>query len=303
MRRFWILASILALATPALAQDLPIGTTRFEIADTDAFPGVAQRTQIGAVSTPMPVFVHRPANWTPNDRVLIVLHGTNRDADRYLAEWTGQAERGAMLVVVPEFSHAKFPRRETYNFGSVVQADLTVRPRADWTFDVIDRVFAAVKARSGATRETYVFYGHSAGAQFVHRYLLLASASKAEMIVSANAGSYTMPTPEVPFPFGLGGVPVGREDLTRAFARPVVILLGDQDIDPNHSSLPRDPAAMAQGPHRLARGHAFFQAAEAAAKRMEVPFGWRLIEVPGVGHSNGGMADAALRAIAAGLAR
>jgi poly(3-hydroxybutyrate) depolymerase len=291
------------LASPALAQGLPVGTTRFEIADTDQFPGLPVRGQIGAVGTPMPVFVHRPPAWTPADRILIVMHGTNRDADRYMAEWTGQAERGNVLVVVPEFSQAKFPRRENYNFGSVVLADFTVRPREAWTFDVIDRVFAAVKARSGATRDTYVFYGHSAGAQFVHRYLLLASASKAEMIVSANSGSYTMPTAEVAFPFGLGGVPVGRDDLARAFARPVVILLGDQDIDPNHSSLPRDPPAMAQGPHRLARGHAFFSAAEAAAKRLEVPFNWRLIEVPGVGHSNGGMADAALRAMAGGVAR
>ena len=54
------------------------------------------------------------------------------------------------------------------------------------------------------------------------------------------------------------------------------------------------PEAMLQGPHRFGRGQAFFAAAREAAARLAVPFGWRMAFVPGVGHSNGGMAPRAV---------
>jgi hypothetical protein len=57
--------------------------------------------------------------------------------------------------------------------------------------------------------EGYYLYGHSAGAQFVHRHLafICAGGNPLRVIraVAANAGFYTEPTFEVPFPFGFGG--------------------------------------------------------------------------------------------------
>jgi hypothetical protein len=108
-----------------------------------------------------------------------------------------------------------------------------------------------------------------------------------------------MPTDEAAFPWGLKGTALDHEALTAAFARRVVVLLGDRDIDPNHPSLPRDPGAQAQGSHRLARGRLFYATAEAAAKRLGVPFNWSLSLVPGVAHSNAGMAVAAAKLIQA----
>jgi hypothetical protein len=48
-------------------------------------------------------------------------------------------------------------------------------------------------------------------------------------------------------------------------------------------------------PHRLARGRHFFE----AARGLGVPFAWRLVLVPGVGHSNRDMAAAAAAIAAA----
>jgi poly(3-hydroxybutyrate) depolymerase len=270
-------------AVQAEAQQVAAGPSRFEMAEA-----------AGATAAPLAVFLYRPAAWTAADRILIVMHGLQRDADRYRDEWERQAERGNLLVVVPEFSAAKFPGRATYNFGNVVDAENRPQPPERWVFGVIDRVFDEVRRRTGATRTSYFLFGHSAGAQFVHRYLLLAPTTRADLIVVANAGSYSMPTADVAFPFGLGGVPVTAESLRAVFARRVVVLLGDQDTNPNHPSLPRDPEAMAQGPHRFARGHAFFAAAQAAAERLGAPFAWRLEIVPGVGHSDAGMAARAV---------
>jgi len=68
------------------------------------------------------------------------------------------------------------------------------------------------------------------------------------------------------------------------------VLLGSEDIDPNHPALPRQPGAMAQGQHRLARGMLFFAKAREAATRLGVRFTWRLETVPGIAHDNSGMA-------------
>jgi poly(3-hydroxybutyrate) depolymerase len=291
---FFVSAGLtLALGTlaPVCAQDaLPPGPGMFSM----------PLEKVGANNDPMRVFVYRPARWTNEDRIVVVMHGRDRDADRYRDEWQPHAEEHNLLLVVPEFSNAKFPGAGTYNFGNVADRKANPQPRASWTFAVIDKVFAEAKARSGARRQRYGFFGHSAGAQFVHRYLIFASATDADVIIAANAGAYTMPTHDVDFPWGLKGADVGRADLAKAFARNVVILLGARDMDPNHSSLPRNPGAMAQGPHRLARGQKFFATAKATAEALGVSFRWRLEIVPGVAHSNKGMSARAAAIIAAG---
>lgn len=268
---------------------LETGNGRFTLADVAEF---------GATPQPMAVFTYRPVAWRPDGRILLVMHGRGRDADRYRDEWAAQAEVSNVLVVVPHFSNEKFPGRAFYNFGGVIDARGQPEPRHRWTFGVLDRAFAEVKRKTGATRPRYALFGHSAGAQFVHRYLLMATASDAELIITANAGSYTMPNPAVGFPFGTGGTGLDDAALRQAFARRVVVLLGEKDSDPDDPSLPRDRAAMAQGPHRLARGQRFFREAEKAAAALGAPFVWSLETVPGVGHENGGMAARAIRYVA-----
>ncbi|HEY7384376.1 MAG TPA: alpha/beta hydrolase [Beijerinckiaceae bacterium] len=281
----------LGALAPAAAQDaLPPGPGLFTV----------PLDKVGANDEPMRVFVYRPAQWTHDDRIVVVMHGVDRDAERYRDEWRPQADAHNLLLVVPEFSQARFPGAGTYNFGNVADRKGKMQPRRSWTFGVIDRVFAEARARSGARRDRYSFFGHSAGAQFVHRYVIFAGASHADVIIAANAGAYTMPTLDADFPWGLNGAGVARADLAQAFARNVVILLGGRDTNPNHSTLPRNPGAMAQGPHRLARGETFFATARATAEALGVPFRWRLEIVPGVAHSNKGMSARAAAIIAAG---
>lgn len=276
---------------------LPLASTAQTQTSAPSIKRLEMPEPTGANADPLPIHLYRPSGWRPDGRVLIVMHGTNRDAQRYLGSWMVHAEPAGVLLVVPEFSAQKYPKRGYYNFGNVVDENLQPRPREAWTFDVLDRVFAFVRQATGAQRDSYSLYGHSAGAQFVHRYLLLAGASKADLIVSANSGSYTLPLRDSVFPWGLKDTSVSDEDLARAFARPVVVLLGEEDNDPGHRTLPSDDAARAQGAHRLARGHTFFHTAREVAASMKVPFRWRLVTVPGVGHSDSGMAPAAVRLV------
>lgn len=60
----------------------------------------------------------------------------------------------------------------------------------------------------------------------MHRYSLFASHPAADAIVCANAGWFTMPDESVCYPYGIKNVPLSDRDLARAFARPVIMLMG-----------------------------------------------------------------------------
>jgi hypothetical protein len=102
-----------------------------------------------------------------------------------------------------------------------------------------------------------------------------------------------MPDFGIAYPYGLGATGMAPARLAPAFERRLVVLLGDQDTDPGHQSLRRTAEALAQGAHRHARGHAFFEHARRVAAEMDSPFAWTLHVVPGVGHSNARMAPQA----------
>jgi len=246
------------------------------------------------------VWTYRPAGLAPTAPLVIVMHGVHRNAGVYRDNWIAAADRYRLLVAAPEMTKAQFPGGRGYNRGNMFDADKKPLPRSEWAWPVIEKVFDAVRRAAGAKVERYVLFGHSAGAQFTHRFVLFGGATRASATISANAGWYTMPTFAERFPYGLDGGPIDDDELKRALARPMVIMLGDRDTDPNHKYLRRTRRADRQGANRFQRGQAFFSAAQAASKRLGAPLNWRLEIVPGVGHANAGKTAASARWIAAG---
>jgi len=274
-----MLALLLAWAAPAAAQ--PIGT------------GSGQFTFAGWAGPALPVYYHRPAGLERDAPIVIVMHGTNRDADRYRDEWAPVAERGRFTVVAPQFSREDFPGSRGYNLGNIRGGDGSAVPEPEWSFSAIEPLFDHVVRALGSPRRTYYLYGHSAGSQFVHRYLYWKPDARVEIAFPANAGWYTLPDLEPAYPYGLAGTDRSAAHLRRALARRVVVLLGDRDLLRDRN-LRTTPEALAQGPHRFARGQHFFAAAQRAACRLGTPFGWRISTVPGAGHQNRLMAAGTL---------
>ena len=171
-----------------------------------------------------------------------------------------------------------------------------LQPKDKWVFPVVDRVIRDVKTRMEAETSPVAVFGHSAGAQMVHRYALFGGATEADLIMPANAGWYTVPTPGVPFPYGIKGVNFSEADMAAAFAKPVVVLLGEADTE-RTKNLRQTPEADAQGANRFERGQHFYYKARSEAAKLDVPFRWRMVTVPGVGHSGSAMAKAALAVI------
>ncbi len=241
------------------------------------------------------VFYFVPASVQPDTRVVFVSHGLKRNADVYRDQWAPLAKEHGLVVAVPEFSQADFPRMLGYNLGHVFGEDGKLRPREKWAFSAIEPIFDFLRANLDLQTASYAMYGHSAGAQFVSRYLYYVPDARIFSVVAANAGWYTMPDVSTEYPFGMVGSSLNRSMLTQALQRPLQILLGEKDNDPKHKFLNKSPGAQAQGPHRLARGKAFYEAGRVQAERTGIKLGWSLKTVPGVGHSNRRMAPTAVQ--------
>jgi pimeloyl-ACP methyl ester carboxylesterase len=183
------------------------------------------------------------------------------------------------------------------DYGDMMTAEGKHRPRTEWVFPLVERIFDDLRQRAGSTREKFHLFGHSAGGQIVHRLLTFAYSPRIEKVVAANSGSYTLPLCEEPFPFGLGGTTITEEERRALFTRPFTVLLGDADNDPNHHQLPREPGAMQQGPHRFARGLNYMSIACREAAAANIPLTWKLRIAPGVAHSNPGIAPYAAQAL------
>lgn len=226
--------------------------------------------------------------------IMFLLHGAKRDPRRYLEEWTDFADADGFIIVAPEFAKVNFKTSRQYNMGNIFRKrSTTMRPESDWSYSAIEPLFDHAVAKLGGQQEEYTLYGHSAGSQFVHRFLFTVPKARAKRIMAANAGWYTMPTAGFNYPYGLGNLNLTVNDVKAALAKDVVILLGDRDNDANHESLRRTPEAMQQGPHRFARGKSFYAMGKQLADEMETQFGWSLRVIPGVAHSNGGIAKGA----------
>ena len=239
------------------------------------------------------MWTFRPDGWAPGGPLVVVQHGMGRNGWDYRDFWIEPAERHGLLVVTPTFSNEAWPTHDAYNNGLVRDEEGQVRPASSWTYAILLRILTALAERASIRPGEASLYGHSAGGQFVHRFLTTQRTMPFARITAANAGWYTLPTLEADFPAGLGGVGLGEEDLARLLAFPLTILAGEEDNATNDTNLPHNPEALAQGPHRFARAHTYYDAGKAEAKRRGLPFGWQLVPVPGIGHDGDAMSKVA----------
>jgi poly(3-hydroxybutyrate) depolymerase len=243
------------------------------------------------------VWFYVPPDATPQTSVVVVMHGIQRNGEDYLADWIPLAREKGFLLVAPEFSTKEFPGEEGYIYGNTVDKAGRALPREQWSFSVIEPVFDAIRTRTGNRSAHYRLYGHSAGAQFVQRFVYFVPMARAERIVAANAGWYMLPDLSIAFPYGLKNTRVTAADLRHALALPLTVLLGTADVDPKTKALRHTVEADAQGPYRFARGNFFFGRAEEAARKLGLPLVWRLATAPGVAHSDKNMSPFAVTAL------
>ena len=152
-----------------------------------------------------------------------------------------------------------------------------------------------IKSKFNLKANSYDIYGHSAGAQFVHRYLLMSEDPKVNIAVAANAGWYTFLN-GANFPYGVKNPPIILSDSNvKVFlGTNLHILIGSNDIDVD-SSINKSDGAQKQGLNRLQRAKNFFDYTSLIVEQNDLVFNWKYQLVPGAPHSNKVMSRAAVR--------
>ncbi len=235
------------------------------------------------------VWYYLPHLLTPNSPIVFVMHGVHRDADRYCRDWMPYAEQRKFLLICPEFDENQFSTH-AYQRGNVVDDSGNPLPQSSWTFPILERLFDHVRALAGNSSRSYYIYGHSAGAQFVHRFVLFMPTARFRRAIAANSGWYTMPTfSGHAFPYSLKSTNLSESSLRESLSRDFVLLLGENDIDPDDPNLRKTEAAEEQGTTRFQRGENYFRTARQEAARLGVSLRWRLRTVPGAKHSDAEM--------------
>ena len=268
-----------------------------DLARAFAVPGRVALPFTDPFSPDRPLVLHgyRPAGHRPDAPVVLVQHGMGRNGDEYRDAWVPAADAHGLLIAAVTFPDVSWPGARAYNDGHVREEDGAVRPREAWSQAIPGRVFAMLRDAGVTARERAHLWGHSAGAQFVHRLLATQPHDWLEAVGAGNAGWYTRPSPERPYPEGLGGIGLDDSDLARLLAYPLVVFAGDRDTDTAADNLPKHAAALAQGPHRFARAQNYVARGQAEAARRGLRCNWRLVLVPGIGHEGMRMSAVAAR--------
>jgi hypothetical protein len=253
----------------------------------------------GNIDRPVRVFYIYPETFdTANDpRIVFVLHGYYRNAEDRVRTYRPYSYAYDALFLFPEFTFESLPDSNYYHRGNVLDDNDNMNPRADWSYSTILEIFYQVVASVPNPPDTFDIQGHSAGAQVVHRMTFLMHEAPFGRIVVANAGSYILPTYDETYPYGIADMDISTADLATAFARDLTLTLGTLDNDPNADLLSHSDWSEAQGPHRFARGHFFYDYCKNLAANLSLPFRWKLVEVEGVGHSPNRMSPSAVEAI------
>ncbi|KKK94929.1 hypothetical protein LCGC14_2677920 [marine sediment metagenome] len=215
---------VLVLILFLCAANSPIYSDKAKLLSTG--PGRFVFTDVkGNRNKPITVWYYQPKDLLPTARVVFVMHGVKRNGKEYRDKWIKHAQRGKFLLVVPEFSEKYYKGSKQYNLGNMFTSSGARINESKWSFSAIEHLFDHIKRSTHLTSPTYDIYGHSAGAQFVHRLILFKPKARINKAISANAGWYTFPTFRKAFPYGLRKSPAKKAYLKKALGKKLIILL------------------------------------------------------------------------------
>ena len=273
-----IFVAVALIALPAAS--FPVGKSSFGFDDGNGHK--------------LEILIYQPQKFARDSPIQFVMHGMSRNANETRQQWISLADRENVLIVAPLFDLAQFRRTDDYSIGPMRAGQRSLE-----SLMAIEKLFDHVKKEAGITRSSYRIFGHSAGAQFVHRLTMLVPENRSEWAIAANAGRYTWPEWRTEkggadLPNGMANVADAETKLKRAFARKLVVMLGEADSDPAHHQLTHSKALDLQGMERLSRGRNFVNAAQTLASELNVRSQWMLKTVLGAGHDNAAMSRAAI---------
>jgi pimeloyl-ACP methyl ester carboxylesterase len=228
------------------------------------------------------VYCHIPENSDSSTPIVFLFHGNNRNANDYRNSLVAKANLYGFILIVPEFTTTQFPGGDGYNLGNVFTdgdnpSVSSLNNESEWAFSVIEPLFNYTKQNLNNQTSKYHIIGHSAGAQFAHRFLFFKPLAKIDKMVASAAGWYTTLDLETNFPYGLNASPLEGINFSLLFSKQLTILVGSNDNDPNSSALRHNSVVDLQGLNRLDRATSFYDNAQSKAADLSVNFEWDFV--------------------------
>ncbi|MDC1171154.1 hypothetical protein OAT61_02660 [Gammaproteobacteria bacterium] len=223
---------------------------------------------------------------TPNainedTEVIFVIHGNSRNADDYLSAWIPLVQNKNVIIAAPNFDKKNF--RYFFLLESA-ESNGTINKRSDSYINTsISLFFNYFKSRFALNANTYKMFGHSAGAQFTHRYMLLSNDQRISDTVIANAGWYTFLNGEQ-YPYGIKDTPIeiSSSHIRWFMSNKTSLLIGS--IDTNLNNVNSSAGAQKQGITRVDRADNYFKSLIDISDKKEIPFRWSYKVINYVGH-------------------
>jgi pimeloyl-ACP methyl ester carboxylesterase len=159
-------------------------------------------------------------------RWLVTVHGTLGNPKTYADAAIEDAEKHNLIVLAPHFDYGQYSWFGEFNLRrGKTRPDLR-----------IVQIVADLSGVAKADPRKMLMFGHSEGAQLVHRFLLV-HPHRVERAVAAACGKFVEPDPGKPFPIGTGPNPLAADLGTPNFAdlvkTPLAIMVGTAD-DKSH---------------------------------------------------------------------
>jgi pimeloyl-ACP methyl ester carboxylesterase len=234
--------------------------------------------------------------------ILVLVHGTPQKQDSaeftahyYITNWVDFAEQQGLILIVPAFNQRDFSSRlgdhamSGYRglFGRQIGAD-------EWILRLVD----AYQAANGTSGTPFYLYGHSAGGQFVARFLVT-HPERIERAVLSAAATYPQITTQVAWPYGMGelhaeiawdaettrrvDIVPDKNNWLAATQVPLTVIVGLNDV----AEVPYYPGQ--QGVNRLLRARNWVRDMGALADENGLKSRFTIEMIPGKGHSMYGL--------------
>jgi poly(3-hydroxybutyrate) depolymerase len=267
-------------------------------------PEAHQRGQIVTIDAPHGAFHgYVPTTLKSRPDVIVLVHGTPgkdetaQDVARYYIEnWIEFAQARGVIVIAPAFDDANFGSKSGDQALGGYRSLLGRNIAADeFVLGIVERYQSAF----GSTDARFYLYGHSAGGQFVARFIVKHPGRVKGAVISA-AATYPHPNPDVPWPYGLGepqATVQWREpehetalnfaprpkDYLAAASLPVTVIVGLNDL----GWQPDRPGQ--KGNQRFTIAHHWVRDMNRFAAQHGVESNIQLTLIPNLGHSSIGL--------------
>ena len=217
------------------------------------------------------IFYITPKKIDKDTQLLFIIHGNSRNAEDYISAWIPYISNKNIIVVAPQFNKNSF--RYFFLLESATSSGKINNNPDNYINNSISSFFNFFQSKFSLSTNKYKMFGHSAGAQFTHRYMLLSNDKRISSAVIANAGWYTFLNGNN-FPYGIKNSPIdiSSDHIKWFMSNKTSLLIGNKDI--NLKSVNSSKGAQRQGITRVDRANSYFNSLINISDNNNIPFRW-----------------------------